>query len=177
MKKLTEQIILDFQQGDRDAFALVFRAYYPYIVLFAQKITGSRTAAEDIVTEAFVILSSRVKLFNTEAGLKAFLYITVRNRCLNYLQKEKKEMDVRREFFTRIQDDLLLEYEHSIKPALVDALHNAIEKLPEECRRIFKLLYFEGKKPAEIAALLQISLNTVYVQKARAIEKLRLQLK
>ena len=51
----------------------------------------------------------------------------------------------------------------------MEAIHNAIENLPEECRRIFKVLYYEELQPAEVAELLQISVNTVYVQKSRAV--------
>jgi RNA polymerase sigma-70 factor (family 1) len=176
MKKLTEHTMLDFRQGDRDAFALVFNVYYSFLVVFAKKFTGTQSEAEDIVTEAFIALSQRVQHFNTEINIKAFLYVTVRNKCFNYLKAEKWKNDRRKEFVNYIQDDMLLEYEYSIKTELVEALHNAIGELPEECRRIFKLLYFEGLKPADIAELLQISVNTVYVQKSRAMQALRLSL-
>jgi len=49
MEKLTGQTILDFQQGDRRAFALVFRAYYAIVVIFGEKITGNQDEAEEIV--------------------------------------------------------------------------------------------------------------------------------
>jgi RNA polymerase sigma-70 factor (family 1) len=176
MKKLTEQIIRDFQQGDKKAFVLVFKAYYVIIVLFAKKITGNLAEAEDIVTEVFIALSKRVKLFETEINIRSFLYISARNACLNYLKKEKRVNDLRKEFVRYIQDDKLLEYEYSIKADLVESVHNAIEGLPEECRKVFKMLYYEELKPAEIAERLRLSVNTVYAQKRRAMQALRLSL-
>ena len=174
--RLEHQTILDFLAGEKNAFELVFRSYYTSIVVFASKITGSKDEGEDIATEVFLSLFKRHNLFNNEPNLRAFLYVSARNRCLNYL-KAKKRHDVRYiEFAERIQDDTLLEYEYSIKEEIVAAIHAAIENLPEECRKIFKMLYYEELKPAEAAALLQISVNTVYVQKSRAVNMLRFKL-
>ncbi len=44
-KELEQKTVLDFKQGDEKAFQLVFRAYYPSLVLFARKITGSQEEA------------------------------------------------------------------------------------------------------------------------------------
>jgi RNA polymerase sigma-70 factor (ECF subfamily) len=174
MEKITDQVILDFNQGDTYAFDLVFNTYYKSIVIFAEKITGSHTEAEDLVIDVFVKLYERSQQFNTEQHIKAFLYISARNKCLNYLKEQKRYYDLQKEFVLYIQDDTLLEYEYSIKAELVEAVRNAIEELPEECRKIFKLLYYEELKPAEIAEDLQISVSTVYVQKGRAMKALKL---
>ena len=168
--------MLLFQQGDEKAFELVFKLYYTPLVVFTTKITGSADESEDIVTEVFLGLFKRCNLFNSEANIRAFLYVSARNRCFNYL-KSKRRQDVKSlDFAGEMQDDTLLTYEYNIKTEIVDAIYNAIENLPEECRRIFKMLYYEEMKPAEVAALLQISVNTVYVQKSRAVSMLRIKL-
>lgn len=174
--KLEHQVIVDFQQANEKAFELVFKAYYTQLVVFTAKITSSQDEAEDIVTEVFLGLFKRCNLFDSEPNIRAFLYVSCRNRCLNYL-KSKKRHDVRSlEFAEEIKDDTLLEYEYEIMTEVVEAIQTSIDDLPEECRRIFKMLYYEELKPAEVAARLQISVNTVYVQKSRAIHMLRLKL-
>ncbi|MET3888413.1 RNA polymerase sigma-70 factor (family 1) [Chitinophagaceae bacterium OAS944] len=174
--KLEPQVVLDFQQANEKAFELVFKEYYTQLVVFTAKITGSQDEAEDIVTEVFLGLFKRCNMFDSEPNIRAFLYVSCRNRCLNYL-KSKKRHDVRSlEFAEEIKDDTLLEYEYSIMAEIVEAVQNSIDNLPEECQRIFKMLYYEELKPAEVAARLQISVNTVYVQKSRAISMLRLKL-
>lgn len=174
--RLSQQAILDFQQGDEKAFELVFKSYYAPIVVFTNKITGSQGESEDIATEVFLSLFSRCTQFDNEFKIRAYLYISARNRCFNYM-KAKKRHNVRNlEFVERIQDDTLLQYEYSIKQEIIEAINNAIEDLPEMCRKIFKLLYYKEMSPAEVAAELGISVNTVYVQKSRAINVLRLRL-
>src|SRR5688500_9112677 len=147
MEKLAEQVILDFNQGDTHAFTSVFNTWYPTIVIFAEKIIGNQTEAEDLVLQVFVTLYNRRQQFNTEQHIKAFLYISTRNSCLNYLKAQKRNNDLRKEFVLYIQDDTLLEYEYSIKAELMEAVRSAIEELPEGCRMVFKLLVYEGLKP------------------------------
>lgn len=174
--RLTQQAILDFQQGDEKAFERVFKSYYTSIVVFTKKIIGNQAEAEDITIDVFSILFKRFEHFDNESKISSFLYKSARNRCLNYL-KAKKRHDVRNlEFVERIQDDTLLEYEYSIKQEIIEAINKAIEDLPDECKKIFKLLYYKEMKPTEVAAELHISVNTVYVQKSRAITMLRLRL-
>jgi len=48
-----------------------------------------------------------------------------------------------------------------------------IEQLPNRCKEIFKLIYYERRPADEIAALLGISVNTVWVQRAKAIQLIR----
>jgi RNA polymerase sigma-70 factor (ECF subfamily) len=174
--RLAHQTILDFQLGDGKAFERVFKSYYRSIAVFATKLTGSRDEGEDIATEVFLSLFKRHNLFKDEQNIKAFLYLCARNSSLNYLKARQREGERLKEFAERMEDDTMLEYEYSIKTEIVAAIYNAIENLPEECRRIFKMLYVEKLKPAEVAAVLQISVNTVYVQKSRAVNTLRLKL-
>jgi RNA polymerase sigma-70 factor (ECF subfamily) len=56
-------------------------------------------------------------------------------------------------------------------------LFQALDSLPEKCRQVFELSCLEGMKYKDIAEDLQISINTVKSQRARAIDLLRKQLK
>ena len=63
-----------------------------------------------------------------------------------------------------------------IKAEVVMSLREAIDKLPEGCRMVLKLAYFEGLKNDEIASELGISINTVKTQRQRAMKLIRLSL-
>jgi RNA polymerase sigma-70 factor (ECF subfamily) len=58
-----------------------------------------------------------------------------------------------------------------------EVLLHALDSLPERCREIFMLNKFEGKKQKDIAAMLNISVNTVEAQMSIAYKKLRIELK
>ena len=53
----------------------------------------------------------------------------------------------------------------------------AIQELPTECGRVFKLAYVDGFSNDEIATQLSISVNTVKAQKNKAKIQLREKLK
>jgi len=52
-------------------------------------------------------------------------------------------------------------------------LHHAIEQLPVQCKKIFKMSRFEEMKYAEIAQTLQLSVKTVEAQMGKALKILR----
>lgn len=173
---LNRNTLTGFQQGNERAFRKLFNYFYPALYNFTKKLTSDPEEAKDIVSHTFQKLFERNKLFETETNIKAFLYITARNNSLNFLNSQKTKNNRQREYAREMSDDELLVYDYEIMERLVDKVDAAIENLPERCRDIFKLLYYKQLKPADIAELMDISIDTVYVQKNRAIKALRLML-
>jgi RNA polymerase sigma-70 factor (family 1) len=167
-------VLTGFQNGNERAFQRVLNHFYPALYNFTKKLTGDREEAKDITLHAFQKLFERCKLFETEINIKAFLYITARNRSLDFLNAQKRKQDAQKGMAQEMSNDILLQYEYDIMDELVDRLNKAIEGLPPESRKIFKLLFYEQMTPSEIADQLRISVQTVYTQKNRAIKALRL---
>ena len=67
--------------------------------------------------------------------------------------------------------DLLDETIHTSE--LEHKIYNEIEKLPAQCKHIFKLNRFEGKSNADIADQLGLSKRTVETQISKALRILR----
>jgi RNA polymerase sigma-70 factor (ECF subfamily) len=59
---------------------------------------------------------------------------------------------------------------------LEKSVNEAIDSLPEQCKKIFKLSRFDGLKNKDIADNLGITINTVQRQISIALEKLRVAL-
>ena len=171
---LNGQEISDFKQGDERIFKKIFDHYYPALLLFITKLTGSREEAEDISLRAFQALFNRCHSFETEINMKAFLYICGRNSSLNFIKSQQHKREQLRQFATLMEDDSFLEFEFKTKQGVVAAIYKAIEELPTECGRVFKLLFFEERSPAEVAAMLNLTVSTVYNQKSRALNALRI---
>jgi RNA polymerase sigma-70 factor (ECF subfamily) len=56
---------------------------------------------------------------------------------------------------------------------LEQKIYSAIDDLPPQCRKIFKLSRFEGLKYQEIADHLGLSVKTIEVQMGKALKVLR----
>lgn len=54
-----------------------------------------------------------------------------------------------------------------------DSLESAFYSIPESCRKILKMIYFEGKTPEEITRECNCSLKYVYNRKSVGISKLK----
>jgi len=169
-------VVAAFRNGDQLAFREVFNAWYKPLYYFVNKLIDSKEEAEEIVQNSFIKLFERYALFETAANIKAFLFVTARNNSFDYLRSLKVQKEKQQAFFEAMQDETFFQYEYEIKGELVEMVRAAIEELPEECRRIFKMLYYEELSPAEVADILNITVSTVYNQKSRAVKALRITL-
>jgi len=105
---------------------------------------------------------------------KAYLFAAVRNRCLNAVKAGARIRVLNEEVDDLTVDDERTEDEHTERIARVQA---AIEALPEERRKVFKLSRYEGLKYHEIAERLGISVKTVENQMGSALKTMRAELK
>ena len=173
---LSNAIILNLKAGHNRSLESIFKLYYNPLCLFAERLTKDRPSAEDIVEESFLKLWARHADFDSVQNVKAFLYITTRNSCLNFLKQEQRDSVSRKQLAYLANDREEYVLNEMIRAEVLQKIQSEIEKLPDQCRRIFELCYLEGLKNLEIADLLRISIHTVKNQKARALQVLKLKL-
>lgn len=154
-----------------------FRAYYRALCYFARRYLKDPDLAEDTVQEVFVRILEEKMTFQSEEHLRRFLYTAVRNSCLN----QKRLTEIHENVLNKVKeespdaDDNL--FNGIVRSEVYRLILKAVEELPTECGRIFRMAYIEGLDNEEIAAQLGISVNTVKVQKNKAKIRLREKLK
>lgn len=163
--------------GKTDGFDIkhLFDLYYTRLCYFAHKLIGDKEASEDIVQDAFVAYWKKSADFDNELSIKSFLYLTVKNACLNVIRHGEvvKKFAESQDNTGQIEEKIT---ENIIRSEVAGEIHTAIANLPKGCRQVLELAYFGELKNDEIAEQLQISINTVKTQKARALQLLRLKL-
>jgi RNA polymerase sigma-70 factor (ECF subfamily) len=166
--------IMAFKDGEQKEFEKVFNGYFTQLLYFAVKMTDNFPESEDIVMVSFEKLYERCYAFDTQSSIKAFLFITVKNRCLNYLKKRKRWFKYTREAIRKTPKEkeaealLQLPYKELTKKFL-----NAIESLPPDCKLIYKLWFFEDMTVKEIAKKLGKKTGTILSQRTRARRLIR----
>jgi RNA polymerase sigma-70 factor (family 1) len=175
-KNLHEDPFDDFKKGDPRALQVIFKMFYAPLCIFAERMLRDRPAAEDIVGETLVKLWNRHTDFENMQNVKAFLYITTRNACLNMLKQMQRESLSKKQFAYISGDKEGFILNEIVRAEVLNEIRREIDNLPAQCQKIFKLSYFEGKKNQEIADMLSISVHTVKNQKARAIQLLKVKL-
>ena len=138
----------------------------------------NKEIADEIVQDTFLKIWEHKESLNSVNSLPGYLHRSVRNNCLNHLKHLaiiNKYEDFYSQMLANAEDYLAITQENGqsilISKEFEGQIYDAIEKLPEQCRQIFKLSRFEGLKNNEIAEVKGITLNTVQKQIIHSIGK------
>ena len=74
------------RHGFPEAFKLFFFEFYPELFSFSSMLLQQRATARKTTIEAFFLLWSRRKEFDSAKNIKAFLYLAIRNKCMERLK-------------------------------------------------------------------------------------------
>jgi len=163
-------LILQVSEGDECSFRILFDQYRNKIFSIAWKITGVTSAAEDAVQEVFIKLWMNKEKLPEIESFDAYLNTITRNHIFNNLRKIAYEQT----FLEDLIKQKCVNAKNVSDPVLYNELqnlvHKAIQQLPPQQKRVFKLSRFDGLKHAEIASNLNISQSTV---KHHIVEALR----
>lgn len=175
-RSLDKDLTARFIDGDRDAFKLVFRTYYAPLCLFGSKILGNTMEVEDLVMDVFVQILQKNERLQHIRDLSSFLYTSVKNSCIDFLRKQKKQLLI--EGLTDLGEFSINDvFEAEAAYAqLLSKVYEEIELLPPQCRLIFKRLFMDGQTTQQIADELKLSVQSVRNQKTRAIDILKLKI-
>ena len=169
-----EPFLSSISPDESEAFDSLFESNYARLCNYAYSMVNSFDLAEDLVQDVFVNIWIRRKKIAIQSTINAYLYKCVYNACLDHQKKNRLQQI----FVKSRQDGNALSMHDSIKDfELPERIDRAIEELPEQCRKIFKMSRQKGFKYHEIAKELNISENTVDTQIRRALKRLREQLK
>ena len=166
-----QQEVLVVTNMDKSAFKRVFDLYFNALCSFGSHYAQDTFIVEDLVQETFIGLWNKKNDFEHINALKAFLYTTVRNKCLNHLKHQL--------VLKKHDKDLILELESNqtsseqiIVEETFNQLFQEIKNLPKASQEVM-LLALNGLKNQEIADELGITINTVKTQKKIAYSKLK----
>ncbi len=166
-----------FKEPGRDTQAVkqLFDSLFTPLCFCAERITSNPSESEDIAMTALEkLLQTGLATFENMDHVKRYAKKMVVNASLDYLrkQKAKKNYQDHLSHTEPINEEFITErtlYESEV----IETIYKEVETLPRQTRDVFKKVYFEKKSTTEVAAELNISVNTVYVHCSFAIKKLR----
>lgn len=151
----------------------MFRHFYDRLLRFSIQYVQFREAAEEIVSDVFVKIWNRREALEEVANLEVYLFIAIKNHSLNYLEQYSSLR------IAPLTDTGIAQLTNSIDPEktmewkeILFKLDQEVDRLPDQCRKVFKLIKEEGFKYKEVAEILNISPRTVETQLFRAMRRL-----
>jgi RNA polymerase sigma factor (sigma-70 family) len=176
LKTFDEGIWDAFKSGDKKAYAVIYRYYYPRLYNYGRKFTADTALVEDCSQEIFTAFwHNRLKLEKVNE-LRSYLFVSFRNSLLKALRKSNQITALylvdEIPFYTEITIEQLMinaekMFEHRIQ------LDKALEQLTERQKEAVYFKYYEAMSYDEIAAVLDISTKGAYKLISRAVAVLR----
>ena len=172
-----DTIISNIASDNELAFRKFHESFSPKMYRVALYYTGCTEMAQEVVSDVFFkVWQNRIKLPEIN-NMENYLFISTKNQSLNYINKYKK---VR---FSTIEDvnpssfrDIVCPETELLQSELGRKIENAVDKLPNRCRLIYKMVREDGLKHKQVAEELGISVKTIEAQIGIAFKKLNTQL-
>lgn len=174
---MTEQKLLDnIKKGTEESYKQLFDKYYLQLTIYANKFVNDLDQSRELVQDLFVRIYEKRDQINIHTSLKAHLYQSIRNSCINYI-KQRQTQATHHENIKYINNgsDINIS-EQILETELEYQVLHALKQLPDQCRKVFQMNRFEGLKNQEIADRLSISKRTVETHISKALKILRKEL-
>lgn len=156
------------------AFTNFYTQFFQKLLITSDKYVEDVFIAEEIVQDVFLKIWEDTEGLNEIKSINSYLYRSVINSSINYLNRQKNIERHHLKIASYYSEESLLELDDENE--LIVLINNEIEKLPTQCKKVFKLSRFDHLKYKEIANLLDISERTVENHIANALKILRAEL-
>lgn len=183
MPRSDGELMVAFQEGDQEAFALLYDRHTRALMNFFYKMCHDRALAEDLTQDTFLkLLRSRSK-YRPEASFKTFLYTVAKNLWIDRHRSQKAApKTVSAEIRAQEDGATLGELVEAVTDSPVqrladreaaDLVRRALLDLPEAQRLVFVMAEAQGLRYREISQILEIPVGTVKSRMNAAVTTLR----
>ncbi len=174
---LTDEELYDrfLNRHTQDDFRVLFEKYKEGLILFLNGFVHNLDDAEELMIDAFAEVAAGRTLFSRRSSFKTWLFSIGKKLALMHLRKAKRtetvsadaeEMDIPDSDGALPEMKILSEERNRI-------LFRAMEKIPEDYRRVLMLLYYEDMSHEEVSKVMGKSRKQVYHLAERGRKELR----
>lgn len=169
-------LIEQCRHGNEAAFNVLFRRYFNKLHQFALKFVKDRTVAESLVLDLMLHIWQKSELIDDRVDIAPYLFTAMKNRVFNHIRKKYRETVTLEEIPEKHQ--LLNASDEALEASeLASAYHHVLEQLSPQRKKVFEMSRNQAMSHKEIAAELQLSVNTVENHISASIRFLRQNLK
>ncbi|MFE8703011.1 RNA polymerase sigma factor [Cytobacillus sp. FJAT-54145] len=158
--------MLQFQNGDKEAFNRLYVLLKPSLYAFLFRFTKDEQLSIDLVQDSFIKLHTNSRNYNpSKASVKTYLFQIAYHLMITKVNRRKTWQRIVPFLVPRTTDTPL--YEDRI------TIREAISKLPESQRAVVLLSYYHEMTHSEISEVIGIPVGTVKSRLHHSIKNLR----
>lgn len=158
------------RQGDASAFVRLVRHHQARVYSLALRLTGRLEDAEELAQDTFLALHGQLRQLESALHVRHWVCRTVTHRSIDLLRARGRRPQ------SQPMDLMMLEVpaeDTNGDPLLQRTLRALLLRLPEIPRAVLVLRFQEDLDPLDIAAILDLPLNTVKSHLRRSLDWLR----
>ncbi|HUC01855.1 MAG TPA: RNA polymerase sigma factor [Candidatus Paceibacterota bacterium] len=177
VERTDEEIALQVQKGDIDAFRTLVERYEPKMTRYAKRFFFDGDEGKDLVQEVFIKAYVNIQSFDASRRFSPWIYRIAHNEFVNNIKKRQKERDNVSIF------DFDVLFPHLVAKETADEgfnkaevkrmLEGCLDELNPKYKDPLVLYYFEDMDYREIAQVLRIPTSTVGVRLQRGRSMLK----
>lgn len=167
------QLLALLRNDSLEAYEILFKRYYKSLCLQAALLLTDASEAEDLVVELFIEIWDKKIYRKIEQSFKAYLYKSVRNKCINGVKKNKLSKQRQEKYRQYRQEDKEKEPSWLEQRELASIINNVLLELPAQRLKAFTLVYLEKKRYQDAADEMGLSINSVKTHLKLALKVLR----
>lgn len=163
-----ELLVIRCRQGESEAFGELVREWQERMWRYAFRMTGSETAAWDVVQETWTSVVKGLKKLKDVSTFPCWLFRIVNNKCADWARQQKRQ--------SRLNGHLQENLKPQTSPGAnekEDELQAALDRLPPERKALIMLRYSQDFSVSQIAQILDIPEGTVKSRLNRTLHELR----
>ncbi|GAA4234329.1 sigma-70 family RNA polymerase sigma factor [Postechiella marina] len=175
-EKKDEKVWLEFVNGDKDAFGVIYNSNVDALYAYGMKLNADSNFIKDCIQDVFLDIYSNRKKLSKPSNIKFYLFKALKHTIFRQLKKNRKHTDFP-EF-----DKLSFVTEYNIESKTIgeeiegyqkELVSKILQELSPKQQEILYLRFTKGFNYIEISQLIDIDHNSVRKQVYRAIKKLR----
>lgn len=158
--------------GDRRAFEALYRAYFPRLGRFLQRMTRSAPLIEEIVNDTLLVVWRKAATFNGSSKVSTWVFAIAYRRACKALQAQDEPLDAGDDDREGRESDRPEWQLERLRLAL--AVDAALAALPLAQRTAFQLAFYHDMSYMEIAEIMDSPVNTIKTRLFHARKRLAL---
>jgi len=164
-----KEIILKVAGNESKALEELYDRYSPVLFTLINKIVQNKPAAEEILSDVFVIIWQKNNLFDSEAGnVYTWMINLARNKAIDFVKRNRNPEEMKEYNDEYENENIIPHLSSSAEPldldkvlSMKDKINNSFNKLTDAQQYVLNLAYYRGYNEEEIARELNIPLPTV----------------
>jgi len=175
MKELEKELIKKAQNGEAQAFGLLYDIHVEAIYRFVYLKIGSKADAEDITQQVFLNAWQNIHRYRYQGfPFSSWLYKIAHNAVIDFYRSHNLRADIDLESAEEIIQENEAEQENKTDYNLdLEKIKKAIRQLPADQQSIIIMRFVDDLPIKEIARILEKNEGTIRVIQHRALKQIK----